>query len=551
MLKFIVRWSGPLALSIMTFVSFRGAYAANMEDCTRGYRNVIEVCTAIIADTSLSAEDRSTAYAHRGQTKRREGDTVGAMADLEEAMSLDPNNHRALWDWDALSEGADPSWAMCSKGSAQAEKRLAACTQIIDRKDVSAVRRREALKHRSYLFRMGPGRDYDRAIEDLNAAMAISPRDAKAMIARGTVRSAQGAFDAAIADFTAAVEMAPKMDEPFVERAQAYEDQGDFDKARADYEAALKVDEHSVAKYRLERLGHAAGKRPRPSGADSGGVKDTAGGTAAEKAATAGDRAAKSLATCESGGPTLPPDDRIAACNAALAVLTEEAARQNFVLFLDRARAFAWRGWASHQKGDYDTALTDLDEAIRTDPNFKFMFFMRGTIHFAKKDFAKATADLSLAAKSNFQPAFAQLAAVYFEQKDYASAMTQLDEALERDAKDANALFTREKVHMALGKPADALRDCQAALAIATELKGKRTCLAEAKAQSPAAPKVETPTAAQGPAPAALPVKPTATPATQSTGASPPAKSAASETPPAAGQKPSVKNLPKDWINAR
>ncbi len=334
-----------------------------------------------------------------------------------------------------------------------------------------------------------------------------------------------------------------------LQRAQAYEDQGDLDKARADYEAALKVDKHSVAQYRLQRLGEAAGKRPRPSAGDSGGVKDTAGGTAAEKAATAGDRAARSLATCESGGPTLAPDDRIAACNAALAVLTEEAARQNFVLFLDRARAFAWRGWASYEKGEYDTALTDLDEAIRTDPNFKFMFFMRGTIHFAKKDFAKATADLSLAAKNNFQPAFAQLAAVYFEQKDYVSAMAQLDDALERDAKDAGALFTREKVHMALGKPADALRDCQAALAIATELKGKRTCLAEAKAQSPAAPKMEAPTAAQ--APAALPVKPTATPATQSTAASPPAKSATSETPPAAGPKPNMKSLPKDWINAR
>jgi tetratricopeptide (TPR) repeat protein len=532
--------------------SVRSAEAAKLEDCTRGYQNVIEVCTAIIADTSQSAEDRSTAYAQRGQTKRREGDTVGAMADLEEAMSLDPNNHRAVWDWDALSEGADPSWAMCSKGSAQAEKRLAACTEIIDRKDVSPVRRREALKHRSYIFRLALGRrDYDRAIEDLNAALAISPRDAKAMIARGTVRSAQGAFEAAIADFTTAAEMAPKMDEPLVERAQAYEDQGDLDKARADYEAALKIDKHSVAQYRLQRLGDAAGKRPRPSAGDSGGVKDTAGGTASEKAATAGDRAAKSLATCESGGPTLAPDDRIAACNAALAVLTEEAARQNFVLFLDRARAFAWRGWASYEKGEYDTALTDLDEAIRTDPNFKFMFFMRGTIHFAKKDFAKATADLSLAAKNNFQPAFAQLAAVYFEQKDYVSAMAQLDDALERDAKDAGALFTREKVHMALGKPADALRDCQAALAIATELKGKRTCLAEAKAQSPAAAKMEAPTAAQAPAPAALPVKPTATPATQSTAASPAAKSATSETPPAAGPKPNMKSLPKDWINAR
>jgi tetratricopeptide (TPR) repeat protein len=491
------------------------------------------------------------------------------LADFEEALREDANNQRAFWAWESLTEAADPVWAMCATGTAPGEKRLAACSQIIDGKDTSPVRRREALKHRASLYRMAMGSaDNDRALADLNSALAISPRDAKALIARGSVWRAQGAFEAAIADFTSASQAAPKLGQPLVERGEAYEEQGDIDMARADYAAALKVEPHSVAQYKLQQLDAAAGKSEDPVL----GATSAVGANGSENGAMAHDQTTRSLATCE-GPSSLAPDARIAACDAALAKLTEEAARENFVLFLDRARAFAWRGWASYEKGNYDTALTDLDEAIRTDPNFKFMFFFRGRVHLAKKDYTRAAADLTHAAQNNFQPAFAQLAAAYFEQKDYPAAMNQLDEALRRDASDVEALFTREKVHMALGKSADALRDCKAALAIYPELKSKHACLAEAKPQPSAAPQmqtlaappVHTSAAPQIQPPVAPPIQSVAVPQEQTLTPPPASSSGAPQaqdiaTPPSTkaappetrnATQPSIKTLPKDWITAR
>ena len=531
-----------LALTVIAFASADRAAAAKskwweLELCKREFgRNAVDVCTAVLADSSLSPEDRSLALAYRGAGRKRAGDAVGALADFEEALKNDPNNEQALRDWGELAEETDPVWAACAKRSAPSENRLAACSQIIDKRDTSPLRRREALKHRSSIYSTAMGRaDNDRAVADLNAVLDITPQDAGALIARGRIRKNQGSFEAAIADFTSASQAAPKLDKALVERGEAYEEQGDLDKAKADYEAALKLDNHSSALYKLERFSTATGKS-KDSGLYRFNQRVDIGMSP---------EAATNLASCESG-QSPAPDTRIAACNAALAELTEEAAQANFVLFLDRARAFAWRGWASYEKGDYDTALTDLDEAIRTDPNFTFMFVFRGRIHVAKKDYDKAVADLTHAAQNNYQPAFANLAAVYFEQKDYPAAMKQLDEALRRDGSDIEALLIRERVHMALGKPADALRDCQAALAVNPEMKVKHACLAEAKAQPAAAPPVQVPTLSQA-QPSVAAVQTSAVP--PATSAATPAMAAPSEPPTTA--KPSIKNLPKDWITPR
>ncbi len=546
------RVSAALALCVLAASS--AGQAATQEPCERYGSDAIETCTAAIADASLTAEERSKAFAYRGEARRRMGEIAPALDDFNEALTEDPNNLSAVFEWEALMEGADPEWAVCNAQAAPVEKRLAGCTAIVDRDAASVVLRREALKRRSRIYNLHMGRaDNDRALGDLNLVLEISPQDASALMARAAVHRARGQYRSAIADFGRAAELRSADTQPLVERGEVYEEQGDLENARRDYETALKLERQpneSLAQAKLQQLDKSDATQPVLAAA--------AGNT---------ETPARNLAICESAPAAIDPDARISACNAALAVLTEAAAQKNFVLFLDRARAFAWRGWASYEKGDYDIALADLETAIRTDPNFKFFFFLRGKIHQARDDLTRAAADFTHAAAGNFQPAFAQLAAVRLEQKDYPAATQQIEEALQRDATDVFALLTREKLNMALGQLADALRDCRAALAIKPELKAKRQCLAEkgeAAVATPVQPPAVMETTAAIPVPRAealAPPAPQAAPKAPAPEAAAPHQVLAPLPPtlpkdwikdaPAHQQQHPPQTLPKDWIKAR
>jgi lipoprotein NlpI len=58
------------------------------------------------------------------------------------------------------------------------------------------------------------------------------------------------------------------------------------------------------------------------------------------------------------------------------------------------ATAFTNRGRAYTNKGEYDLAISDYDQAIRLNPNYTEAFFNRGAANFDKGDFAAAAADL-------------------------------------------------------------------------------------------------------------------------------------------------------------
>ena len=61
------------------------------------------------------------------------------------------------------------------------------------------------------------------------------------------------------------------------------------------------------------------------------------------------------------------------------------------------AIAFYDRGNAYGEKGDFDLAIADLDEAIRLDPNYTDAFNLRGLAKREKGDTAGAEADFALA----------------------------------------------------------------------------------------------------------------------------------------------------------
>jgi tetratricopeptide (TPR) repeat protein len=85
-------------------------------------------------------------------------------------------------------------------------------------------------------------RDYDRASGDCNEAVRLNPKLAAAFSIRGDVYRAKGDQDRAIADFNEAIRLAPEAAWAFNDRGLAYREKGDNDRAIADYNRAIQID---------------------------------------------------------------------------------------------------------------------------------------------------------------------------------------------------------------------------------------------------------------------------------------------------------------------
>src|ERR1700722_5500062 len=98
--------------------------------------------------------------------------------------------------------------------------------------------------------------------------------------------------------------------------------------------------------------------------------------------------AADDQATCRGGG-----DDGLAACSRLILASPRNAS------------AFVSRGFAYNNKGDYDRAITDMNEAIRLDPKNPSPFNNSGFAYAEKRDYDRAIAGYSEAIRLN--PKFA------------------------------------------------------------------------------------------------------------------------------------------------
>jgi Flp pilus assembly protein TadD len=99
------------------------------------------------------------------------------------------------------------------------------------------------------------GLKYDRAIEDDNRAVMLSPRDPFAYINRAAGYIGRKEYDTAMVDLRKALAMSPGNATAFVNRAYVYEQLGERDRAIADYRRVLELDSSSkFAKDSLKRL---------------------------------------------------------------------------------------------------------------------------------------------------------------------------------------------------------------------------------------------------------------------------------------------------------
>jgi tetratricopeptide (TPR) repeat protein len=85
--------------------------------------------------------------------------------------------------------------------------------------------------------------DYDRAIADYDEAVRLDPKDADHFEERGTAYRRKGQFDRAIADFDELVRLQPSAIN-FWRRGDAYDAKGERERAIADFRKAKELDDH-------------------------------------------------------------------------------------------------------------------------------------------------------------------------------------------------------------------------------------------------------------------------------------------------------------------
>jgi tetratricopeptide (TPR) repeat protein len=87
------------------------------------------------------------------------------------------------------------------------------------------------------------------------------------------------------------------------------------------------------------------------------------------------------------------------------------------------------------EKGEYDRAILDLDQAIRLDPRYVDAYNDRGRAYFAKHDYDRAIAEWTEAIRidPNFTIGFRNRSLGLLDKKQYDQAIADLDIAIKQD----------------------------------------------------------------------------------------------------------------------
>jgi tetratricopeptide (TPR) repeat protein len=162
----------------------------NCRGDTRDLDQQIEGCTRAIRSGQFRGKDLAWAYTNRGSVYDYKRDFDHAIADLTEAIRLDP---------DAVVAYQDRAASYRNTGK------------------------------------------FDRAIDDLDQAARLDPNDARTFMSRGIIYFKVGAVARAILDFDTSLKIDPKFAPSLYGRGVAKLKDGDVDGGHADIDAAKAI----------------------------------------------------------------------------------------------------------------------------------------------------------------------------------------------------------------------------------------------------------------------------------------------------------------------
>jgi tetratricopeptide (TPR) repeat protein len=123
-----------------------------------------------------------------------------------------------------------------------------------------------------------------------------------------------------------------------------------------------------------------------------------------------------------------------------------------------------------HQ-GDFDGAISDLNEAIKRDPNYTVAYYNRGTAKMEKEDYAGAAADFEKAIelKTRMEEVHNNLGLARLNSGDYDGALIAFDESIRLKSDNINAYHNRGLAHEHKGDIDKAIEDFKATIFINKE----------------------------------------------------------------------------------
>lgn len=194
------------------------------------FQKVIDLCDQAFkgelddANSKYGKELKAWALNKRGETAADAGDDKKALADFEEALTLDSNNWRAR-------HNRAISYAMAGKFDEAADD-FAAVIKV--KPDFAKVwfNRAELRAMRN---------DLKGAIDDYNKALSLVRNDAQALASRGNAYHRLGEHQKALDDFNRALQAQPDLAVAYVQRAAVLADFGRYPEAADDYRAAVRL----------------------------------------------------------------------------------------------------------------------------------------------------------------------------------------------------------------------------------------------------------------------------------------------------------------------
>ena len=167
------------------------------------YHHAVSLFTGVIAERP----DQARAWYYRGISRDALGDTVGALHDLDRALSLTPKDHNVRL------RRAEAHIHAARYDEAAADLRI-----IIAEEPEHAIGDHARFDLGQVLVAQG---DHEGALIVYNDLVERAPNNAKAFCNRGIVQSKLGAHEAAVADLTKALLLDPDLTMAYGSRAIA------------------------------------------------------------------------------------------------------------------------------------------------------------------------------------------------------------------------------------------------------------------------------------------------------------------------------------------
>ncbi len=293
-------------------------------------------------------------------------------------------------------------------------------------------------------------KNYDGALTDINEVLRTQPNNARAFYLRGIINYGQKKYDQAIADETKAIELNPNSAEYYYKRGFIYriKPNHDYKSAIADLNRALEIVPNYLNAY-LER-GTTNYEMENWSAAESDytqAIKN--GGSAYNDRGEANlklENYAQAVADFRKAFELYPTSNDVKMNLDLALILQKRYSPQTALADTATSEELGRRASNESDNKEYDSAITDLNEVIRLEPNSSFAYGLRAFCLIMTGEYEKAIADdtKAVALNPNYADGYFNRAIANERLKRYENAIDDFQQSLD--------LAPSNKVQEALGE---------------------------------------------------------------------------------------------------